>query len=250
MNKNIWILGDTHGHFGHILDAVRMHRPQALIHVGDVTGDGEEPLPLAEMEEILSLTELWWIPGNHDTDSERQYDALFSGAFAGQNLDGRVVTIAGIRVAGLGGVFRSKVWRPPADPTYQSAAKYIRWTGRGSRWRDGLPLRHRSTIFPDVYRKLATQRADVLVTHEAPGMHVYGNHAIDDLARALRVEAAYHGHQHDRPDYSPAWARLGYRAYGVGYCGITRLGGEVIRPGDYDDDRADRPVEVEPTAGQ
>src|SRR2546425_5865349 len=29
-----------------------------------------------------------------------------------------------------------------------------------------LSLRHRSTIFPDVYEALAKQRADVLVTHE------------------------------------------------------------------------------------
>ncbi|MGZ5802336.1 MAG: metallophosphoesterase family protein, partial [Burkholderiaceae bacterium] len=50
------------------------------------------------------------IPGNHDTDETRHYDHLFGSTLADRNLHGRIETIAGVRIAGLGGVFRTKVW--------------------------------------------------------------------------------------------------------------------------------------------
>ena len=142
----------------------------------------------------------------------------------------QTTTIYSVRIAGLGGVFREKVWVPPGDPIYQSAEDFIRRCGRGNRWRDGLPLKHRSTIFPDLYQRLSRQRADVLVTHEAlslwPGN--YGQPDIDALARGMHVSRSYHGHLHADRHYGAA---IGFSAYGVGLCGIMDLDGQVIVPG-------------------
>lgn len=47
---------------------------------------------------------VWWIPGNHDTDSNVDYDNLFGSDLAEHNLHGRAEVIAGFHVAGLSGV--------------------------------------------------------------------------------------------------------------------------------------------------
>ena len=46
---------------------------------------------------------------------ELDYDNLWGSELADRNLHGRVVEIAGYRVAGLGGIFRGKIWNP-AEP--------------------------------------------------------------------------------------------------------------------------------------
>lgn len=151
-----------------------------------------------------------------------------------------------VRVAGLGGVFRGKIWTPPADPSYASAAQYLKTLGQGNLWRGGLPLKHRSTIFPDVYQRLSESRADFLITHEAPSYHPHGSETIELLAVAMDVRQSYHGHHHDSLDYSRFAATDGFEAFGVGFCGIVAVRGyerkdiEVIRPGDFDIERGRR----------
>lgn len=237
MTPKIFFCGDVHGHFQHVIDAVREHAPAAIVLLGDI--QAQKPLE-RELEWILDETEIWFIHGNHDTDSEADYDNLFGSKLADRNLDGRVVEIAGMRIAGLGGIFRGQVWRPPEDPHYRSAADFERRQGAGNKWRDGLTLKHRSSIFPDVYNKLAALRADVLVTHEAPAVHLHGFDSVDELARQMQVSTTFHGHHHDSLDYSGHWDQLGHKAYGVGFCGITALDGTVIRVGDYDSMRKTR----------
>ena len=111
---------------------------------------------------------------------------------------------------------------------------------KSDRWRDGLPRKHRSSIFPEDYFHLVGQRADVLVTHEAPSVHPYGFGAIDDLARSLRVNKAFHGHHHDCLDYSRDQGRLGFEAFGVGLCGVTDINGACIQAGRFDYKRGGR----------
>ncbi|CAN5243573.1 hypothetical protein BH10PSE16_BH10PSE16_42600 [soil metagenome] len=82
---------------------------------------------------------------------------------------------------------------------------------------------------------LAKERAEVLVTHEAPSAHPHGFVAIDELARRLGAGRSFHGHRHDSLDYSSSWDALGVQARGVGFRGIMDLEGRVIRAGDYDD---------------
>ena len=229
MNGNIFFCGDVHSHFQHVIDAVREHAPAAIVLLGDI--QAKEPLE-SELKSILDQTEVWFIHGNHDTDSEADYDNLFGSQLADKNLHGRVVEVAGVRIAGLGGIFRGQVWMPPKDPSYRTAKDLARTQGAGNRWRDGLALKHRSTIFPDDYDRLAKLRADVLVTHEAPDVHPYGFNAINQLARQMQASTTFHGHHHDSLDYSRHWHQLDHKAYGVGFCGITAFDGTVIRMGD------------------
>jgi Calcineurin-like phosphoesterase len=113
IRTRIFFCGDPHGHFEHIHAAVREHRPAGIVLLGDV--QSREPLELA-LKPILDLTEIWWIHGNHDTDSDADYDNLFGSALADRNLDGRVVEVAGTRIAGLGGIFRGQIWDAPDAP--------------------------------------------------------------------------------------------------------------------------------------
>ena len=231
----IWFCGDPHGRFDHIVDAVQAERPAAIVLLGDI--EAAQPLE-RELAAILSTTEVWWIPGNHDTDNEASHDNLFGSALADRNLHGRVARVAGLRIAGLGGVFRGAVWAPPAPPTWASEKAFVARCGRGNRWRGGLPLRHRSTIFPAPLEHLAAERAEVLVTHEAPGWHPHGWAALDELAACLGVSLHLHGHQHDALSYESIVPRsVGCRPVGVGLRGITALDGTVIRPGELDEQR-------------
>nr|WP_230411588.1 metallophosphoesterase [Collimonas humicola] len=187
------------------------------------------------LAEILDLTDIWWIHGNHDTDSDADYDHLFCSTLADRNLHGRVVEIAGVRIAGLGGIFRGQVWTPPSQFAFETPEDFAARCGKGNLWRGGLPRKHRSSIFPCDYFRLAGERADILVTHEAPSCHPHGFAQIDELARSLGVRATFHGHHHDRLDYSSQHERLEFDVYGVGFCGITDEDGRVIRVGASDE---------------
>lgn len=240
MSGRIFFCGDTHRSFGHIIDLVAEHRPAAIVLLGDL--QAQRPLH-EELASIRGLTEIWWIHGNHDTDSDADYDNLFGSQLADRNLHGRVAEIAGLRVAGLGGIFRSQIWLPGSatrteQRRFESPDDFIVQCGKGNRWRGGLPRKHRSTIFPSEYEALATQQADILVTHEAPSCHPNGFAAIDALACALGVQKSYHGHHHDRIDYSGEWEALGFQAIGVGFCSVTDELGNVLREGDFDEQRS------------
>ena len=224
----VFLAGDCHGRFDHVIEAAHVFLPAAIVFLGDM----EPPAPLHEvLAPIMGITSIWWIPGNHDTDHEANYDNLFGSQLGDRSLHGRVVEIAGVRIAGLGGVFRERVWAPPGLAQYESAEAFVRRCGRGDRWRDGLPLKHRSTIFPDDYRRLLKLRADVLVTHEAPSLWPsdYGKPAIDELARELQVSRSFHGHLHADRHHGSS---LGFAAYGVGLHGIMDLDGQIVVPGE------------------
>ena len=233
MSSSIWFCGDPHGGFRHIIAAVQRHRPAAIVLLGDV--QATKPLQ-DELAEILSLTEIYWIAGNHDTDTVPDYDHLFESDLRDRNLHGRVVEIAGVKVAGLGGIFREKVWMPPAPPIYETAMEFLRTGCKEPKWRGGLPLRHRSTIFADDYHALAKLRADVLVVHGAPGEHPQGNEAYELLAVAMNAQKLFHGHTHDSLPYRIQAIQM----FGVGLRGITNLDGKKIVPGELDEARAHR----------
>jgi len=230
----ILFAGDTHGRFHHLEEVVLRLRPDALVLLGDI--QAKSPLE-RELGAILDKTEVWWIHGNHDTDSESDHDNLFESALADRNLHGRVVEVAGVRIAGLGGIFRGRIWHPTEGMRYESPEDFMARCTEEDPWRLGLPLRHRSSIFPEDYYGLVGQQAEILVTHEAPSCHPNGFEAIDELARSLGVETAFHGHHHDRLDYSACWTGLGFKAYGVGLRGVTRLDGEVLISGQQDQHR-------------
>lgn len=229
----IFFCGDTHGHFDHVVRAVLEHRPAALVLLGDLQPQRQLEVVL---QPVLDLTEVWFIHGNHDTDSDADFDNLFGSALADRNLHGRVVDVAGVRIAGLGGVFRGQIWMPPGPVKHETPNEYAARCGKGNLWRGGLPRKHRSSILPADYARLTGERADVLVTHEAPSCHPHGFDAIDELARVMGAATVFHGHHHDRLDYSTHFGLLGFEAFGVGLRGITDLGGRVIVEGESDID--------------
>lgn len=106
----------------------------------------------------------------------------------------------------------------------------------------GKALTHISTIFYDDWLNLYNQKADILVTHEAPCCHPYGFAGLTELARGMKVKKSFHGHHHDRMDYSSHNDRLGFEAHAVGYRGISDQNGVLIKPGDYDYLRSHRNV--------
>lgn len=191
------VCGDPHGEFAHIVVAARDERPAAIILLGDL--DLKSPLEQA-LSGIPDSTEVFWIPGNHDTDNDVSYDNLFASAHAAGNLHTRVLTVGGVRIAGLGGVFRGKVWNGLYAP-YASPDDYTSRCGKGNLWRGGLPLKHRSTIFPSDIEAFAGLSADILVTHEAPDAHRLGSRVIGKLAASLGVKHALHGHHHESIAY-------------------------------------------------
>ena len=219
---DIFFCGDPHGTFDQINEAARLYSPDAMVILGDL----QPPAPLqVVLEEALAYTDIWWIPGNHDTDSDEFYDRLWRSELAGHNLHGRVACVAGLRIGGLGGVFRGQIWMPDGNPNYYSPATFMRRVGQGNIWRGGVPRRHRSTIFPSVFSNLQRQKADILVTHEAPSCHKKGFPAIDRLARSMDVKWIFHGHQHEDRAYG-VQGSIFTRA--VGYQGVVNLKGEVV----------------------
>ena len=53
---DLFFCGDTHGEFQHVIDAVKLHQPVAIIFLGDL--QAKRPLEV-ELEEIIDLTEVW-----------------------------------------------------------------------------------------------------------------------------------------------------------------------------------------------
>jgi len=250
MQTMIFMFGDTHGNFKHVARVVAEHQPRAIIFLGDI--QAQRPLH-EELAEVINKTDVWFIHGNHDTDSQRDYDNLFNSELAERNLHGRIVEIAGLRVAGLGGVFRGEIWypdSPEAKPSFDNYSEYL----KGSEPRQifnaaairaenanqihakvqGKLLKHRSSIFYQEWLDLYGQHADILVTHEAPSCHPHGFKVIDELARSMRVKFAFHGHHHDRLNYQSFEKELRFSAHGVGIGGVSDQYGGMVLAGKFD----------------
>lgn len=205
----------------------------------------QAPEPLhALLGDLCEVT--WFIHGNHDTDSASDFENLWGSSVADRNIDGRVLVLpSGVRIAGLGGVFREDVWHPDPSrrmkgrPAYMNAAEHTRLTKPKDRHKGHQPRKHWSSIYKETVDRLARMSADILISHEAPSYHKQGYPAIDELARAMGASTVIHGHHHDCIDSSRKWVGQGFKSFGVGLRGITGLStdGEmvVIRPGELDD---------------
>lgn len=92
-----------------MIAAVERFRPGAIILQRDI--QARRPLHI-ELSPVQDLTAVYWIPVNHDTDTDFDHDNLRQSESADRNLHRRVVETARHKVAGLGGIFRSKIWNP------------------------------------------------------------------------------------------------------------------------------------------
>ena len=239
----IYFLGDIHGDFEHVLRFALADRPTAVVFLGDI--EAKRPFEQQVAPLLDAGIDVRWIRGNHDTDSMESWGHLENAMQ--YNIDGKVVELGGLRVAGLGGIFRGEIWYPHPrstsgqDPKFYSHADYCHTQNerRPRRLRDSSSeksvfareLKHQSSIFRADYERLCKQRADILVTHEAPGCHPNGFSAIDELARAMHVRASFHGHHHDSLDYRSFDDQYGFKAHGVGFCSIMDEAGRIVFPG-------------------
>ncbi|HYZ23163.1 MAG TPA: metallophosphoesterase family protein, partial [Rhodopila sp.] len=160
--------GDPHGNFSSILRACAALRPGTLILLGDC--GCTRPLTEHLAPAIAAGWDVRWILGNHDTETEAEYDNLTAcpGDFGLC-----VISVNGLRIAGLPGVFKPRVWQPDeGPPAFHTRAAFQAELQRD--WRGGLPLWHRDTIFPEDFARLGPERFDILVSHEAPSTHRFG----------------------------------------------------------------------------
>ena len=179
--------------------------PRAAILLGDL--QCEKPLDVLATPFLDRGIAVYWIFGNHDNDGGPEMwanlaDPALNPITAPGALHGRVLEIEGIRIAGLGGTFRPRVWEPPDAPRLHARAALaddVAGMVRGWRADHVAALVHSlgsTAIWPEDYEALASQRADILVTHEAPSSHPAGNTALEGLARLMGVRLIVHGHHH------------------------------------------------------
>jgi hypothetical protein len=194
--------GDPHRNFAPIIRACLARAPGTLVLLGDL--DCQRPLRVEFATVIDAGWRVRWILGNHDCETEIAYDNLAGDCPQG-DLGFRVTDLDGVRIAGLPGVFKPSVWHPRSEsgqhhidaPRYRNRAAFVAAQPPARRWRDGLPLWHRDSIFPDDFDRLLEQKFDVLVAHEAPSCHRHGFAVIDQLAEAGGARLIVHGHHHD-----------------------------------------------------
>ena len=225
----ILFAGDPHGSFDHLYPFLQAHKDIALVILGDLQLTTPEPL-----EKLAQLADLWFIHGNHDSKTTAAFESLWGTEWKHRNLHGRVQNIQGKRIAGLGGVFRGQIWMPPNKPMLFDPIHYCQYSSQERIWRGGVPLRHRTSIFPSDIEALETQQADILICHEAPKPHPTGFEVINQLAEKMGVQQIYHGHHHENFDY--AGVKHHYQIINVGFRSLCDEAGRYLYIGA--DDRA------------
>jgi predicted phosphodiesterase len=234
----IVFVGDIHQQWEQVerglaaLDAL----PRAAVLLGDM--QCHRPLDELAAPLLDRGIDVHWIFGNHDNDGGPEMWANLvhpelNPRTAPGALHAKVVEIGGLRVAGLGGTFRPRIWEPPEPPRLHRREQLpddLATLGWGKEHLAALEHSLGATaIWPEDYDYLATQRADILVTHEAPRSHPAGNAALDTLARAMGARLIVHGHHH--VPYR-AVAPDGLRAMGVGAAWGTTVDGEALWRGE------------------
>ncbi len=200
LRAGILFYGDPHGEWRALFRAVEESHPAAVVLLGDM--DLEKPLRQQLAPIFDAGIRVCWIHGNHDVDREDWHDRLFEDAPNG-TIHARWASLDRMIVAGLGGIFKAKVWYPTDGseaPVYSTRRDLLRSLPRNDRFRGGLPLHQRATILPEDFAALKRIKADILVTHEAPSSHRHGFGAIDDLAKTMKANLVIHGHHHQSYD--------------------------------------------------
>jgi predicted phosphodiesterase len=236
----IVFIGDIHQQWSKVEDGLASldPLPRAAVLLGDIQCD--KPLDQLAAPLLDRGIDVHWIFGNHDNDGGPEMWANLVEPDRNPRtthgaLHGKVVEIAGVRIAGLGGTFRPRIWEPPEPPRLhrrEQLPEDLASLGPGWREEHIAALIHSlgaTAIWPEDYEYLARQRADVLVTHEAPRSHPAGNAALDALARSMGAGLIVHGHHH--VTYR-AVAQDGLRAMGVASAWGATIDGESLWPGE------------------
>ena len=203
----IIFIGDIHRQWDLVSSGLAglTKKPDAAVLLGDI----ECARPLDDLAAPLldRGIDVHWIFGNHDNDGGPDMwanltDPRHNPRTASGARHGKVNELAGLRIAGLGGTFRPRIWNPPHPPAVRDRDDLIADLARsGPDWKGEhiAAMVHSlksAAIWPEDYDALASQRADILVTHEAPSSHKAGKAALDALARAMGARLIVHGHHH------------------------------------------------------
>ena len=168
-----------------------MSPPGIAVFVGDLGIDHDTTWHTATQPIRDAGHKINWIPGNHDTKGEGAFDLLWWAGKA-EYFHRTIVDAGSLRLAGLGGVFRKRIWNPDTNQPSRKRQDVLQ----------PLPnMAHWDTIFQEDVDRFRGQRADILVTHEAPPPHRFGFAAIAKLAADLRCRHIVHGHHHETTDY-------------------------------------------------
>ena len=220
-HRRILFAGDPHGNFKPIIKAVLENKPEAAVLLGDYDLDAPLDHYLAE---IADLTQIWWIAGNHDFETPAKYNNLFNSAFSHRDLHLKVTEIAGLKIVGLSGVFLGRVWYPPQQPKWLGKQHYL-LNQSANIPHFKLSLKYKSAIWHDEFEALKNLKADILVSHEAPGSHRHGFRALGELAAVMGVKHIFHGHLHE--NYSCV-IKNNIKVYGVADTAVTDLIGSRL----------------------
>ncbi|OBX06424.1 hypothetical protein QV09_12160 [Gallibacterium salpingitidis] len=216
--------GDPHGYFEHLYPFIQNNQSISLIILGDL-----QLTDCKELDKLAQYCDLWFIHGNHDSKTIAAFEAIWGSEWKQRNLHGKVVEIEGVKIAGLGGVFRGQIWMPPNKPLFLDPIHYCQYCTQDKIWNGGLPLRHRTSIFPSDIDTLATQQADILISHEAPKPHPSGFAVINQLAESMGVKKIFHGHHHDNFDYTQLKGRVRpYQIFNIGFRSLSDINGRYL----------------------
>jgi calcineurin-like phosphoesterase family protein len=178
-------------------ERVRRHDVDLVLAAGD--------LPFDYLEFLASALDrpCVFVPGNHDVDLSGYarvrglwlrsgFPTPWPGPIGGLNVDGRVVDVEGLRIAGLGGSIRYR--EGPNQWTERQQARRVRRLARAAAWRrlrDGRPV-------------------DVLLTHSPPrgvgdadDPPHRGFACLHDAVRRMRPTLLVHGHVHPHGEQAP-----------------------------------------------
>ena len=202
--KSIVFYGDPHNDFGPLKRSLEERPADCVVVLGDLLDSRDERASKHALEDIQFLRDLdcefCWIHGNHESDNAFIYDATIADLGYYNLHAGTRQILGGLRIGGLGGVFRGKVWLPGSryhkDVTYETREDMLRSLTPAETFRKGIPLRHRTTIFPEDVDALERLSTDILITHEAPSTHPHGFSVLDDLAEQMGAKVLVHGHTH------------------------------------------------------
>ena len=228
-------IGDIHQNWHHIeagLSALATP-PRAPILLGDL--ECTAPLDRVAAPLLDRGVAVYWIHGNHEHDSGPEMWANLveperNPLTAAGALHTRIIEIDGVRVAGLGGTFLPHVWAGDAPPRLhrreELAADFAANRPELSPGQTNAMMHFLTTtaIWPEDVDMLAAQKADVLVTHDAPSSHPEGSLVLDDLGRKMGARLIVHGHHHVT---SHAQAPDGLRVLGVGDAWAVDMDGAV-----------------------
>jgi predicted phosphodiesterase len=209
-------LGDVHGDFDSARRVMLRHPEVPFwLCVGDVADEAGryEPLP----------SPLYWIKGNNENF------ATIAGGDLPHHLhfipNGRLQTVHGLRLAGLGGTF--------APTWYETPAARLPYPGMPPQGQEHTPRavrddKRRHFVREDVDACMALRDVDVFLTHEAPRPYFAGTGArrndagktpINEVLAAMKPRLHLFGHHHRFTDQQ----RQGVRSVGLDLVGRSYL---------------------------